>query len=160
MTPEVKTIAAVTTKEIPSQLVAAIRIHTSMATIGWDVGAGFREVSAAIATAGARVVGPPFILFLGRIDDINDGDIELCFPVERPFDTLGKVFGAEVSGGEMACVVHRGSYDEIAYTYAELIRWMEENGRQTAGPPREIYLNNPKDTKPEDLLTEIDFPIR
>jgi effector-binding domain-containing protein len=159
MTHGLKTLAAVTTKKIPSQRVAAVRVHTSMATIGWDIGAGFRDVSEAITAASAQVAGPPFILFLGRIDDVTDGDIEVCFPVALPFVAVGNVFGDEVSGGEMACIVHRGPYDEIAYAYAELMRWMEERDRHPAGPPREVYLNEPGDTKPEDLLTEIEFPI-
>ncbi len=160
MTPQVMTMDAVTTKVLPSTRVAATRVHTSMATIGWDIGGGFSDVSKAIDTAGARIAGRPFILFLGRIDDITGGDIELCFPVLHPFEAVGNVFGDEVSGGEMACVVHRGPYDEIDPAYAELMRWMEEHDRYPAGPPREIYLNDPKLTKPEDLLTEVDFPIR
>jgi effector-binding domain-containing protein len=29
-----------------------------------------------------------------------------------------------------------------------------------AGPPRELYLNDPQEVPPEEILTEIDWPIR
>jgi effector-binding domain-containing protein len=37
--------------------------------------------------------------------------------------------------------------------------WIQEQGHQIAGAPREIYLNDPKSVIPDDLLTEIQFPI-
>jgi effector-binding domain-containing protein len=36
---------------------------------------------------------------------------------------------------------------------------MAANGRTPAGPPREVYLNDPATVAAADLLTEIDWPV-
>ena len=149
----------VTTSEVPAQQVAAVRRHTSMSTIGEDIAAGFEQVNAAMETVGIRQVGRPFIVFHGRIDDATGGDIEICSPVVSPFHGVEEVYGTEVPGGTIASTIHRGSYDEMASAYAAVMTWLDEHGLEPLGPPREYYLNDLETTKPEDLLTEIAFPI-
>jgi len=149
----------VTTREVAAQQVAAVRRHTSMTAIGDDIAAGFNQLSAAMETVGVRLVGRPFIVFHGRIDDVTGGDIEICTPVASPFQWIDEVYGTEVPGGTIASMIHRGSYDEMAPAYAAIITWMDEQGHEPSGPPREYYLNDLETTKPEDLLTEIAFPI-
>ena len=149
----------VTTRQVSTQQVAAVRRHTSMPTIGDDIAAGFNQVGAALETVGVRLVGRPFIVFHGRIDDVTGGDIEICSPVSSPFHGVDEVYGTEVPGGTIASMIHRGSYDEMAPAYASIMTWMDEHGLEPSGPPREYYLNDLEWTKPEDLLTEIAFPI-
>jgi effector-binding domain-containing protein len=150
----------VTTREVPPQHVAAVRRHTSMQTIGEDIALGFNQVDAAMETVGIRQVGRPFIVFHGRIDDVTGGDIEICSPVVTPFQGVEEVYGTEIPGGTIASTIHRGSYDDIAPAYAAVIVWIDEHGLEPAGSPREYYLNDLETTKPDDLLTEIAFPIR
>ena len=150
----------VATREQPAQQVAAVRRHTSMQTIGEDIALGFNQVDAAMETVGIRQFGRPFIVFHGRIDDVTGGDIEICRPVASPFHGIEEVYGTEIPGGIFASTIHRGSYDEMAPAYAAVIMWMDGHGLELSGPPREYYLNDLETTKPEDLLTEIAFPIR
>ncbi len=44
-------------KEVPAQHVAALRIHTSIATIGRDVASGFETVGRAVGASGFETVG-------------------------------------------------------------------------------------------------------
>jgi effector-binding domain-containing protein len=149
----------VTTKDVPAQQVAAVRKHTSMATIGEDIAVGFSQVARALEVVAARSAGPPLLVFHGTIDDVTGGEIEICSPVDTPFAGLEEVYGAEIPGGTVASTIHRGSYDEMAPAYADIMMWMDREGREPAGPPREYYLNDPENTKEDDLLTEIAFPI-
>jgi effector-binding domain-containing protein len=146
-------------KEIPAQQVAALRAHTSMITIGEDVERGTAQVLAALERAGTRLAAPIFMVFHGPIDDVTGGEIEICAPVAAPFAGIGEVYGTFVSGGWVAATVHEGSYDEVSPAYAAILTWMDEEGLQPTGEPREYYLNDPGSTKPEDLLTEIVFPV-
>lgn len=150
----------VRTRAVAAQQVAAVRRHTSMTTIGDDIAAGFDQVDAALETVGIRRDERPFIVFHGWIDDMTGGDIEICTPVATPFHGVEEVYGAEVPGGTIASTIHRGSYDEMAAAYAAVITWMDEHGLEPCGPPREYYLNDLETTKPDELLTEIAFPIR
>jgi effector-binding domain-containing protein len=150
----------VTTREAPAQQVAAVRRHTSMSSIGEDIALGFNQVDAAMETVGIRQYGRPFIVFHGRIDDATGGDIEICSPVATPFHGLEDVYGTEIPGGTIASTIHRGPYDDMAPAYAAILTWMDEHGLEPSGSPREYYLNDLQSTKPDDLLTEIAFPIR
>ena len=62
-------------------------------------------------------------------------------------------------GGVCASTVHVGPYNEVGKAYVALQKWMTDNGRAPAGPAREVYLNDPEAVPPEELQTEIDWPI-
>ncbi len=59
----------------------------------------------------------------------------------------------------VAFAMHRGPYDTVASTYAELAAWIDTNGYVAVGPPEELYFSDPETTAPEDHLTEIRFPV-
>jgi effector-binding domain-containing protein len=37
---------------------------------------------------------------------------------------------------------------------------MLENGYEIAGPPEEVYLNDPNVTPRDEILTEVRFPVK
>jgi effector-binding domain-containing protein len=59
----------------------------------------------------------------------------------------------------VASTVHRGPYEEVGPAYHTLSGWIQDNGHQIAGPPREIYRNDPQEVPPEEVLTEVQWPI-
>lgn len=54
---------------------------------------------------------------------------------------------------------HHGPFHNIGATYDTLMKWVEANGYQVAGYPREVYLSLDK-AAPETWITEIQFPIQ
>lgn len=67
----------------------------------------------------------------------------------------------EVPGGRHAVLLHRGPYAELPRSYDELFAWLPTSGEEPGDAPVfEVNLNNPRDTSPADLLTEICLPIR
>jgi len=148
-------------KEVPAQHVAAVKKHTSLATVGQDIGTGMREIWEAITGRGIPVAGPPFLVMYDVIDEETEGDIEICVPVPSPFEGDGGVYGREVEAVTAATTVHRGPYDEVGPAYHTVTGWVQEHGHEIAGPPREVYLTDPQETPdPADYLTEVVFPIR
>jgi len=148
-------------KEIPTLHVAAVRKHTSMATVGEDISAAFAELWGTIAPKGIMPAGPPFLVMFDVIDEETDGDIELCVPVAEPFEGSDGVEGHDVEAVTAATTVHRGPYDQVGPAYHTLTGWVQEHGHEIAGPPREVYLTDPQETPdPADYLTEVVFPIR
>jgi effector-binding domain-containing protein len=59
----------------------------------------------------------------------------------------------------VASTVHRGAYDELTPAYHTVSGWIAEHGHQIAGPPRELYPNDPGAVPPEELLTEVQWPV-
>ncbi len=150
----------VTVKEVPAQHVAVLRKHASMATIGKDVQSGFGTIGQAVGMAGVQIVGMPYLVMFDVIDEESDGDIEIGFPVATPFPGSGEVQGRELPAMTVASTVHRGPYDEVGPAYHTLQGWIQEHGHEIVGPPRELYLNDPREAGEDETLTEIQFPIR
>lgn len=146
--------------EVEPQQVAAVKIHTTLRKIGEDIPAGFGTLVHAMGRTGLSPSGAPLIVYHDVIDEETDGDIEICVPVSGPIDGDTDVYSRELEGGTMASTIHRGPYPEIAPAYHTVTGWISEHGHEIAGPPREIYLNDPQTVAEEDLLTRVEFPIR
>jgi effector-binding domain-containing protein len=65
-----------------------------------------------------------------------------------------------MGGGKCAHAVHKGAYSKLNESYTALAKWVEDNGKQIASAPYEIYLNEPGKVPEEELVTEIYFPIK
>lgn len=141
------------------QLVAAVKIHTNLRRIASDISSGFGILMDVLNQESLTPSGAPMILYHHMIDEETDGDIEICAPVEREFLKHENVYTRELERGTMAITVHHGPYEEIAPAYHTLTSWISENGYEIAGPPREIYLNDPRNVTPDELLTRLEFPI-
>lgn len=147
-------------EEVAPQLVAATRVRTSLSKIGDDIAMAFGTLVPALGAAGLDATGAPLIVYHEIIDDETDGDIEVCIPVGAEMVEAGAVYTRVLEGGPVAATVHQGRYEEIAPAYHTLAGWISEHGRATAGPPREIYLNDPQMVQPDELLTRVEFPVR
>lgn len=68
----------------------------------------------------------------------------------------------ETRGGEYAVLRHKGPYADMRAAYLWLFgTWLPQSGREAANAPvMEAYLNNPRDTPPPELLTELLLPLR
>jgi len=156
----------VTIKQVVAQPVASWTTRTSLAVIGDSIGRGFATVVSALTASGAQPAGAPFIVYHDVIDEQTDGTIEVCVPVPPGVggtDTVGgtetEVVWKNIPGSAVASTTHRGPYDEIAPAYHTVTGWIQDHGYQVTGAPREIYLNDPQTVVPEDLLTEVQFPV-
>jgi DNA-binding transcriptional MerR regulator len=89
-------------------------------------------------------------------------DVEICQAVtEKKQHTDLLIFKVVPRVETAACVLHKGSYEEIPKAYAAVLRWIEDNGYEMIDYPRESYIDGDwnKDT-PEEWLTEIQFPVQ
>ncbi|MEM6730840.1 MAG: MerR family transcriptional regulator, partial [Myxococcota bacterium] len=78
--------------------------------------------------------------------------VKACIGVSEPVPDLITETLPEV---EVAWLVHRGSYDTLGLAYHALDAWSQSRGHARAAPMREVYLNDPGEVAPEDLLTEV-----
>lgn len=96
-----------------------------------------------------------------KADTGENADIEVAFPISEFVEINGdeetRVY--ELPGGKMAKIVHKGPYEECTRTYEKLFSWITENGKRISGPIREVYLNDPGEVQPEEILTEIYAPL-
>jgi effector-binding domain-containing protein len=145
--------------EAAPQTIAAIKVHTTLRKIAEDIPAGFGAVVQAIGSAGLPPSGAPLLVYHDVIDEETEGEVEICIPVGGRIDGDSEVYTRELEGGIMAATTHQGPYHEIAPAYHTLTSWISEHGHEMAGPPREIYLNDPQSVSEEELLTRVEWPI-
>ena len=115
---------------------------------------------------GLQIVGHPVFVChetsVAEAEKANEegtADVEIAVPIDRKIDDTDEIRCYELPGGTMAKIVHQGPYEECTPTYERLFAWIEAEGKRIAGPIREIYLNDPREVAPEEILTEIYVPI-
>jgi len=148
-------------KSIPAIVVATNRgIVPSYSVQGelWD------KLEKELLKVGVKPTGPCFTIDHDEEYKESDHDLEVCEPVpagtplSAPFEvkTLPAV-------KEMASLIHQGSFQGLNGSYQKLLRWLEENKYQIAGPGREIYISTGDGSvqlDDESYITEIQFPVR
>ncbi|MBA3376112.1 MAG: MerR family transcriptional regulator [Actinobacteria bacterium] len=102
-------------------------------------------------TAAHKPAGNAFTVYHGEVNEQDNGPVEVCLPVAAADKKL--------SAGEVAYTVAIGEqtrFPEIIGAYDAVAGWAKANGRELAGPPREIYLDQKTDSLPH---MEIAWPI-
>lgn len=87
---------------------------------------------------------------------------DACIEIKQPIEVENPVGQKHIEGGRYAMTTHLGPYDTLAQTYAQLCgQWVPQNGYEIDDRGCiEIYQNNPEDTEPEDLITDIYIPVK
>jgi AraC family transcriptional regulator len=86
---------------------------------------------------------------------------DACVTVDEAVEGEGEVGIQSVGGGRYAVTTHRGPYENLETTYAELMgRWLPLSGERLGDNLCfELYLNDPQSTPAEELLTDIYISI-
>jgi len=119
------------------------------------------------AWAGPRgLLGPDMRMFGASHDDPEVTPPEkirydACLAVDEDFEGEGEIGIQILAGGDYAVTLHAGPYQKLGDTYAALFgQWFAPTTHEPGDSPcLEFYLNDPENTPPEDLLTEICVPI-
>ncbi|HPM75835.1 MAG TPA: GyrI-like domain-containing protein [bacterium] len=61
--------------------------------------------------------------------------------------------------GRAMQTLHVGPYDKLGESYAKIAAHAQERGWTPQGPAHEVYLSDPRRTKPENLKTIVRLPI-
>jgi len=108
-----------------------------------------------------KMVGPVMTIYHDEDYREEGADIEVAVPV------TGKVAvedpAMEVRNLEpcrVVSLVHRGSYETIGQAYSRLHGYAAEKGLLIAGPMRDLYLNDPNTVAPDEIMTEVQAPIK
>ena len=154
-------MSEVSVTEVKTQLVVGMWKRGTYAEIGPMIA----EVCEYAQASGAGINGrPTFICHETPREAMKanaeaSADVEVVIPVSNVVDGEGDITCYELPGGQMAKIVHKGPYEKCAPTYKKLFEWIAENHKKVVGPTREVYMNDPRQAPPEEILTEIYAPI-
>jgi len=128
--------------------------------------AAFTRLYGWMGKKGYSPSGPPVGVYFNAPGQVPDDQLtwELRSPISKQVNLSGpdaQGLGVKrVSGGQVATTMHKGSYENLGQTYGELTDWIMASDWEISGPPEEVYYSDPSQTPPEQLLTEIRFPVR
>jgi effector-binding domain-containing protein len=130
------------------------------------IGETFGKLYGLIGEKGYVPAGPPVGVYFNAPGQVPDEELlwELRSPIAGDVAPGGpdeRGLGIKkVEAAEVAATMHKGPYDQVGATYGALAGWIAENGYEIVGPSEEVYLSDPGKTAPEELLTEVRFPVK
>jgi AraC family transcriptional regulator len=152
----------VTVKEVAPTTVAFINMKGPFS----QMGEAFGKLYVWIGQKGYIPSGPPSGLYFNVPGQIPDDQLlwELRSPIAGAVPPAGpdkQGLGVKrLEAVRVAATMHKGPFEAVVQTYEQLGRWIAESGYEIAGPSEEVYLSNPQETPPAELLTEVRFPVR
>jgi effector-binding domain-containing protein len=151
----------VTIKEVPDVLVASIRTRVPMVTVGKEIEEAFARLAGFVMPVGFGTGMPGVVMYekpTGGLDD--EIELEVVMPIRENAEPPDGIRVRVLEGGCVASTLHRGPYDQVGPAYEVLGAWIPEHRHDIVGPPREFYLNDPREVGEDRALTEVQFPIR
>ncbi len=143
--------------EQPYQATLAVRTRTAVTDLPRVLGSTYSTIVNYLAELGEEPAGPPYAAYYNM--DLQDLDVEIGIPVARELPGRDDIRASGIPGGQVATCCHVGPYQTIEPAYNALSQWIEAEGLQPTGVAVEMYLNDPTQTPPEELQTQILFPL-
>lgn len=102
----------------------------------------------------------PEYCFTNYITTTGEIIIETCEAVVEAKSELENLYFKEFPEVQAACIFHKGSYNNLAQSYEQLLKYIEKNGYKICGDFRESYIDGVWNKSDESgWLTEIQIPV-
>jgi DNA-binding transcriptional MerR regulator len=151
----------VSVRTIETQPIVSITKRVTLDQLIPHFVASLKTLYATIATQGGIVMGVPFGIFHGSVNEEDDGPYELCVPLGGALTTDGEVIARELAVAQVASVTLHGDaclYPAALAGYDAAYDWIEQHGYVIAEAPRVIY--HKVYTSNDDLCMEIVWPFQ
>lgn len=113
-----------------------------------------------------KLISPEMKRFMIHHDDPNITEedklqCDLCIPVVD-FKAVGSTGNGVLESNKYAIFVYKGDYNNLEIVYDEIFQKWLPNSNLELGTHKlfQKYINSPRDTQREDLVTEIYIPIQ
>jgi len=136
----------------------SIRKTTPVQNLPQVMGEVYGTIAQYLGQIGEQPAGAPFAAYYNM--DLQNLEVEIGFPVSKKLSDKGDIKACEIPSGKFATCLYTGPYNEIEPAYNELSKWMKDNGYEATGIAYEFYLDDPGQTHPEELKTQILFPLK
>jgi effector-binding domain-containing protein len=91
----------------------------------------------------------------------EDADVEVALPIAGRI-TLDdpSIEVKNLPGGTFVSIIHTGPYQGVGKAHERIYAYVVEHGYVPDGPSRELYYSDPHEVPEDQLMTEVQFPIR
>lgn len=122
------------------------------------LGEAFHEVWEYIHKHNGVSAGPNSTIWHQGPDVVTNEVVETIVPVTEILTTTDRIICYELKATLVASAVHNGDFEEFTQLHPAILRWVKEQGYETLGGYREIYIKHDPDNF-SDSITEVQFPI-
>jgi effector-binding domain-containing protein len=144
-------------KDLNEMNTLAIRVTVPVSNLPQTMGRIYGEIAAHMQERGIPFAGAPYARYYNM--DMEALDVEIGFPVTKPAVGTDAIKPCVLPAGKALVEKHIGPYERIEEAYNRLMAYVDEQKLSVNGETYEFYLNDPAETKPEALETEIYFPV-
>lgn len=112
-------------------------------------------------TGNSCASGLPIAIWHDMEHKESDVDAEAGFLLKQPLENHGSTNMYQLPAATVASFMHHGAYNRLDQAYQNVLRWIEGNHYQVAGPFRELYhyCAQPVRQDDESYVTEIQVPV-
>jgi effector-binding domain-containing protein len=140
------------------QPVLSVRKRTNVGSLPQELGKAYGAVIGYIEAIGAKAAGPAFAAYYNM--DMEDLDVEMGFPVEKPAQGKGEIMQSSIPAGKQASCMYKGPYKDMAPVYEAMTAWIKKKGLSPTGVCYEFYYNSPMEVPESELLTKVVFLLK
>ena len=156
------TVAATTQ---PDRHMLSITRHVYIGDLHDHLRESYEQIAALIAEKGVEQDGKPVAIYHGHVNEDNNGPVEVGIPVKSVPAVSGDIKSGTLDGGSIAyatLTLRQAHFPEILGYYDAVYKWIEDNGHQIAGSPREVYATRPMDKEAgmDQPFLEIAWPYK
>lgn len=147
----------ISVEERESQPISSTRFECRPAAMSDHLEKMLPPVLAYIKAQDGEVTGPPLLRYHAVFDERFH--LEVGYPVKEPIAAKAMFESNELPGGYVVAITHTGPYAELGKAHKRVRDWIREHDWKPAGSAWDFYLDDPKETDPDSLRTQIYYPV-
>ncbi len=148
-------------KNLTEQRTIVIQDTATMTNIGDVIGKAYGELFKHIQVSGLKCIGAPFVTYLDDDCDAQETmTMEIGIPVAGDIKIDGRIQQGWIQNLKVVSTTHKGPYTELHNIWNHFAEWTKLNDYKIDGYGMEFYHNDPAEVKPEELITELLFPVK
>ena len=121
-----------------------------------------QEVGQWVMDDGLEMTGMVYGSYFNSPEEVPEDELEYEIGFSYDGDLKiqeGKLGYKEIPEHSVLAAIHKGPYTNVGPVIHAISEYADKNGYDIVGPVTEVYLNDPNQVSPDELLTEVRFPV-
>lgn len=140
-------------RQYPAMQVVSITKRVGIDVLESFIANSLLQLSEFVQGEKGALIGSPFGIFHGPVNQTDDGPLEVCFPARGIFTVDGEVAVRELPSMKAAALrvtAEQCEFPAILQAYDAAHDWIITNGYKPNGPPREVW-SGPDEKGPMEI---------
>ena len=123
------------------------------------IGKNFVKIDSLFKAQGEVTTDIPYVEY-PDFESLTEHNIKMIIGLKssRELQGEGAIRSITIPERKIVSCLHRGTYNELAVLYNEMMEWIKNNGYKPSGTSIEYYYSNPN-VPEEEQVTRIEMPL-